>query len=139
MNSEAKKLWLKALRSGEYSQVRGQLQSDEGYCCLGVACDVAVDAGVNVEVKYVLDIHADDEPCDKMVSGYEYDGKGGTLPLSVQHWLGVGDQWAAFDPSDDWREAHGFGTGDPRRTQLADLNDRGYTFDEIADIIEEWF
>lgn len=32
--------WLKALRSGQYSQVTMKLQNDQGYCCLGVACDV---------------------------------------------------------------------------------------------------
>lgn len=32
--------WLKALRSGQYSQVKKVLQNDQGYCCLGVACAV---------------------------------------------------------------------------------------------------
>lgn len=32
--------WVAALRSGEYEQTTGQLRSDTGFCCLGVACDV---------------------------------------------------------------------------------------------------
>src|SRR5689334_15838538 len=41
MNTRIKKLWLKALRSGEYKQTTGTLRrrSTEGeytYCCLGV-------------------------------------------------------------------------------------------------------
>lgn len=34
--------WLQALRSGEYKQGRGQLQTFKGYCCLGVACAVII-------------------------------------------------------------------------------------------------
>lgn len=34
--------WVEALRSGEYKQGRGRFQSNEGYCCLGVACKVFV-------------------------------------------------------------------------------------------------
>lgn len=33
-------LWLNSLRGGEYSQARYRLKSDEGFCCLGVACDL---------------------------------------------------------------------------------------------------
>lgn len=32
------KLWIEALRSGEYKQGRGRLEDRAGYCCLGVAC-----------------------------------------------------------------------------------------------------
>ena len=42
MNKEIKKLWLEALRSGEYKQGQGQLHNiKEGtFCCLGVLCDI---------------------------------------------------------------------------------------------------
>lgn len=44
MNPAAKKAWIKALRSGEYKQTRGQLCRSNGrMCCLGVVYDVAVD------------------------------------------------------------------------------------------------
>lgn len=39
--SEIRK-WIKALRSGEYRQARGRLQTERGYCCLGVACKVFI-------------------------------------------------------------------------------------------------
>lgn len=32
--------WIEALRSGEYAQTTGRLQDFEGYCCLGVACEL---------------------------------------------------------------------------------------------------
>lgn len=32
--------WLKALESGEYAQTKALLCNGDGFCCLGVACDV---------------------------------------------------------------------------------------------------
>lgn len=46
MDAKLKDLWLKALRSGEYAQADGMLKSGDGYCCLGVLCHVAKEAGV---------------------------------------------------------------------------------------------
>ena len=38
-----RRIWAEALRSGKYSQIRGQLRTDLlGRCCLGVACDVLI-------------------------------------------------------------------------------------------------
>ena len=33
--------WINALRSGEYKQVRNSLRTPDGFCVLGVACDVS--------------------------------------------------------------------------------------------------
>lgn len=38
-----KERWLTALRSGDYTQTVGQLRNSEGFCCLGVLCDVVKD------------------------------------------------------------------------------------------------
>ena len=40
MNSILKASWLEALRSGRYKQDRGKLRTENGFCCLGVLCDV---------------------------------------------------------------------------------------------------
>jgi hypothetical protein len=40
MNKRIKKLWIKALRSGKYEQDTGWLRTAEGYCCLGVLCEL---------------------------------------------------------------------------------------------------
>lgn len=86
MNENMQK-WLEALRSGQYSQTTGKLDSfDEAtgahsYCCLGVACDIALKAGVDMEVEV-------DE--DKGV--FVYDGKADLLPEEVKNWLGVTDE-----------------------------------------------
>lgn len=39
MNKNAKK-WIKALRSGKYTQGTGKLRDKDKFCCLGVACDL---------------------------------------------------------------------------------------------------
>lgn len=39
------KLWVKALRSGEYKQSEGSLKNKDGFCCLGVLCDLAAKDG----------------------------------------------------------------------------------------------
>ena len=41
MNPELKKKWLAALRSGDYTQDTGRLKKDNGFCCLGVLCDIS--------------------------------------------------------------------------------------------------
>lgn len=35
--SANRKIWIDALKSGEYKQCKNQLHNGEGYCCLGVA------------------------------------------------------------------------------------------------------
>lgn len=43
MDKDLKVKWLKALRSGKYKQAKFSLHSKhhDGYCCLGVLCEVA--------------------------------------------------------------------------------------------------
>ncbi len=36
------RIWVKALRSGEYDQTQEHLQDAHGYCCLGVACKIFI-------------------------------------------------------------------------------------------------
>lgn len=33
--------WIRRLRSGEYRQAKKRLKAEGGYCCLGIACEVA--------------------------------------------------------------------------------------------------
>lgn len=35
-----RRLFIEALRSGKYKQSHHFLRTDEGYCCLGVACEI---------------------------------------------------------------------------------------------------
>jgi hypothetical protein len=122
MNPEKKIEWLDALRSGRYPQTRSMLvemgpgAAPTGYCCLGVACDLAVKAGViNPPDAQGTFTWVDDEG----LTHYE----SGLLPHPVQEWLGItSDNPVVFPESD---------------LTLAEMNDDGATFTEIADAIED--
>ena len=49
MNEVLRDKWVAALRSGKYEQSRGRLRTQNGYCCLGVLCDVKDPNGWNQE------------------------------------------------------------------------------------------
>jgi len=40
MDAELKARWVAALRSGTYAQTQNVLRNHEGFCCLGVLCDL---------------------------------------------------------------------------------------------------
>lgn len=89
MDPNVKQLWLTALRSGDYAQGRGALHritADGGseYCCLGVLCALAADAG---HAMPATSPHHDD---DVMVEVF-YDGARNYLPSTVLTWAGLTD------------------------------------------------
>jgi len=113
MNKRVKRLWIKALRSRKYRQARGWLRDDGAFCCLGVLCDLY----------------------DKQTGTGRWNGHGYTvtngdssstmLPDGVREWAGLDDNLG----------------GDPRlgRTLSASsLNDKGKSFNFIADRIERY-
>ena len=112
MNEQVKEKWVNALRSGEYQQTQLYLHKEDGFCCLGVLCDLYIKEN-NVE----WEINGDEDS-----NYYKFQGNAASLPSSVIEWAGV----------EDHNPAIGF-------IPLAVLNDRGSTFNEIADVIEEHF
>lgn len=40
MDKNLKKVWVKALRSGDYKQGKGNLYKKGRFCCIGVLCDI---------------------------------------------------------------------------------------------------
>lgn len=115
MNPEVKTKWLAALRSGQFKQGRGRLArvtpEGEEFCCLGVLCELAVQEGV---AKRKLDWEI-----------FVYDFSEHYLPETVAEWSGLDD---------------GQGCRPGTFDSLSVLNDdRCYTFDQIADIIEAEF
>lgn len=48
MHRERVEKWITALRSGEYTQGRTFLNNNGSFCCLGVACEVAINSGLFV-------------------------------------------------------------------------------------------
>lgn len=59
------KKWMKALRSGKYKQIKERLQSQYGYCCLGVACELFIKESKKerkAETGFLLGFCPDDQP-----------------------------------------------------------------------------
>jgi hypothetical protein len=116
MNENVKK-WVAALRSGTYTQGAGYLTSrvddEELNCCLGVACKLYQEEHNDLEVK-------------QNNATVFYDGKYAGLPKKVQEWLGLTDSAGKYAQYTCPRGNY----------SLANDNDSGKNFAQIADIIE---
>lgn len=137
MKPEIKERWVGALRSGAYEQGRGVLRGSEGYCCLGVLCELAAEDGIVEIVEAELDERLFDtyEPEERPTHAYkEPNGDSETfyLPTAVQEWADV-----EFNPSIDWNAESETDKLSQFR-YLSTLNDQGKTFKEISDLIEEY-
>ena len=138
MNPEIKQKWLNALRSGEYPQGRNDLRNGDGFCCLGVLCDIYVKENNKSWMKYEDD--ADecipfDELNDTLENSYDHlflDGEPQLLPQSVMNWAGLESGSPEVKVNNDEPDAFG-----SLKRKLADLNDSGATFATIADLIEK--
>jgi hypothetical protein len=115
--------WLKALRGQlptKYKKVTRSLckvtstGKVKGHCCLGVLCDLAAKAGIinmpDFEGDFAYDVW--------------YDGSVGDLSDTVVQWAGLNGSFGEF--------VNSRGT----KVSLADYNDNGKSFKQIADIIE---
>jgi hypothetical protein len=99
LKPEVLTLWTDALESGEYAQTKGWLHLMEdgsdrpgGWCCLGVLCDVASKAGVDMNRQ--LEVGGKVESFD--------DHRGG-LPPSVRKWaFGVETTFDGADGAESW-------------------------------------
>jgi len=125
MNSEVKAKWLQALRSGEYRQTRCMLRScNDAFCCLGVLCDIYTD-----EVEGCWEYDGYDSDGYTMINHNKDQHSKIDLPACVIEWAGLEDAnpQVHLKINDD---NFAFVT-------LAELNDEGKTFNEIADLIEK--
>ena len=128
MDREVKAEWVRRLRSGDYVQGRGFLRSKgydgipDRYCCLGVLCEIAVEAGVIDSPEATAGSHM-----------YKYgevgDGEVSGLPRSVREWAGISE--------DSGRLVETPGSG--IYPDLAAMNDSGLPFEQIAEAIEREF
>lgn len=80
MNKEALEKWADALEFGEYRQIYGDLrdwdpEGQEGFCALGVACDV----------------YAQEHRLSRTSVAYEdlFEPDEGQIPEEVEGWLGI--------------------------------------------------
>jgi hypothetical protein len=125
MRKEIAEKWVAALRSGEYEQSAGFLQTRDGYCCLGVLCDLHMRETGRGEWRppgsgdyLYTQCYRDDLGVDG-----EY-----TPPPGVREWADMED-----DPC--VRVQHPDGSVEPE--DLVSLNDDGFSFAQLADLIEE--
>jgi hypothetical protein len=124
-----KEAWVAALRSGDYKQTKYELQDKDGFCCLGVLCDVYAKQNPNGQW-CAPEARGDRE----FTNGDETTGN--VLPKFVV-------AWAFQDPTTQL----GGGGMLPNRvdvgdgvefTALYELNDTAnYDFEQIADVIVE--
>lgn len=126
MNKEIKEIWVKALRSGKYTQCKGALRKDfsdqKYFCCLGVLCDLHRKLVLKTSDKvWIKRKNANKE--DKTYVRHMHVE---FLPASVADWAGIPLNGG---PTTRVPLEHG--------NDLAHHNDNGVTFNEIADIIEK--
>jgi hypothetical protein len=146
MNSEVKKVWIDALRSGDYDQGLGQLhtmQNDiHAYCCLGVLCDLAIKSGIELEVKY-------DSTWENGPKMFIYDGESGYLPEVVQQWAELDEvnpiifiENICNTEEEIYSICNRIGDSENMLQEdltylISEFNDNGFSFEEIANIIDK--
>jgi hypothetical protein len=106
MKQEIKSIWVAALRSGEYEKGIGKLRDKDKFCCLGVLCDM----------------HSKENSTEWKYNYYEHNSI--ELPEIVMEWAGLEEKNPELNKTS-------FNV-----MSLAYLNDSGYTFLQIADLIE---
>lgn len=135
-NQENIRKWVDALRSGKYQQTTGKLSDGQAYCCLGVACEVAIESGLDLAKKPYGDPSKNEEKSVEYV-GPDGDGSGGELPNAVATWLGFtykdDDEDRRFPLSDPYLPS----PEHPRFTAIEWNDDEKADFAKIADLIEQ--
>lgn len=107
MNDNAKK-WVAALRSGAYKQGVKSLCRNNYYCCLGVACEVFIQEGGELDKKQTGEYTL-------------YHKEAYVLPEVVRDWLRLTTTGGHYKNN---------------YNSLITFNDKGKSFEEIAKIIE---
>lgn len=144
MNDRVVEAWVLALRSGEFKQGKYVLNSvhesegvvDERFCCLGVLCKLYEEETGSLDHNLSI---VSTSGSSKAVAR-SYDGQTYCLPEPVIRWAGMktatGDLEKAppevLDPM-----KHKCVSFTKFNNSLVDFNDKGASFEELADIIEE--
>lgn len=124
---ELVKDWIAALKSGQYQQGQGKLRGwDDTYCCLGVLVDLIIDRNWIPIVVYAPDVGNSHR--DRYLYEYGQSIQGNYVPMSVADYIGMRDNNGRYGGWD-------YTSGGPQ--YLAEHNDRGMSFEEIAQIIED--
>lgn len=109
------KNWCRQLRIGNYKQTHNALADEYGYCCLGVLC--AIEGLGRRPSRYA----------DRYFFSYNGDEDSGVLPETFAESLNFQRSGGFFIELLD---------GGNMGYDLSSLNDEGFTFKQIADVIE---
>ena len=117
-----------ALRSGKYKQGREYLEVEDRNCCLGVACRLMPDLPAEI-------IRNNDAPLIPTSFGKNFNTE--LLPLEVALFFRFQDSMGGFYRSRvRWPKSIEKHSAFRKQSSLAELNDSGATFEQIADFIE---
>jgi hypothetical protein len=131
MNPEIKQKWVDALLSGKYDQGSEKLRSRQGYCCLGVLCDLySQEQNQEWEFRGAFE-EENTQPTDY----WYFDGEGEFLPESVKEWAGLSlaNPLVKLDAEEEDEDPWSY------HDEISNLNDTGYTFNDLAKMIQEQF
>ena len=126
--------WITALESGAYKQATGQLrihdwtlsQDSYKYCCLGVLCDLRANRGHGQWIDRAFQEEGDirsgflTEKTAEAMFGNSSNEQGAIESPSLSQFIFNNTGLARRNPS------------------LADANDNGATFEQIAGFLREW-
>lgn len=119
--------WVKALRSGKYTQTKNNLCNDVGHCCLGVLCELYI--------KDTKDNIKDDVGT--------FDGESELLPPCVMTWagmnLGANKDCGTFLIGDKEVCLASWNDGQSRPFRNKDNTYVKGTFENIANVIEKHY
>jgi hypothetical protein len=120
--------WIKALKNGTHKQGKDVLANDlptgKEFCCLGVACDLAVKKGILPNPRKLA---TNTGETTAYYYGHHHELTRGLLPVSMVEFLGFKSAAGSFNDS----------FGSESSPSLTALNDNGTSFKEIAKLIEK--
>ena len=119
MREYVKDKWIAALKSGKYKQTRGCLNDGNGYCCLGVLCEVFIAEG------NVLDVGTKGSVVTyNNGSVVTYNGEETYPPPDVLRWAGI-------------QHVNGMASG--VNYSVTAVNDVAYSFTPSIEYIEQFW
>lgn len=120
--------WIAQLRNGKYKQTKHRLHSSDGFCCLGVLCDITNSNGWKLSTT--------------VPPASTFEDVSAMTPSKMRAFeFGLRKSNGLFEPDEAFlkvfpKVAQCRAWNDFRQVALTDLNDEGFSFGEIADIIE---
>jgi hypothetical protein len=133
MKPEIKQLWLDALPN--YEQAKEQLRCGNGFCCLGVLTDLYIKENnmgwmSRKDHPSYFDGHAKLESFGVRFDEYKKDFcEADSLAIAIMYWSGITSDSGLIPYNDRYNI----------KLSLAEANDAGCTFEQIADLIKHFF